>query len=319
MLIVFGAICQDTYLELEDFPENERPAFASHYTTSRGGKASNQALAAARAGAKTALVGKVGDDPLSKAHLEALRREGVLTSGSAKSEQTLGTRLYIRNAQGQQKVIIALGASEEISPDQVPDDILKKENFLLLQTEISMEANVTLLERAKKCGATTLMNLSPSVDFSQKALNNLDYLIINQIEATQLADKLDLKTNTCCNNGTRDCYLKIAHALSKQGNLTCIITQGAKGCIAYTKNHQKWRVKALDIEEIVDRTGAQDAYCGTLAACLYAQMTLPRAMKRASIAASLACTKQGGQNTLPFMADIDEYINDLEDSVQMEF
>ena len=311
MIIVFGQISMDMVLRVADLADANDHVPAVYDAISPGGKAASQALAAARSGAKAALVGKIGDDEFSSTILTHLRKEGVITNGIAMSDSLpTGVNIRIHDPDGNHKLIAASGANDEISADQVPDEVLNNKSFLLLQTEIRSDINTDLLARARKGGATTLMNLAPSIDLSQKALNNLDYLIVNMPEAEKLAKKIGI--------GVENDALKLAQGLSKQGNVNCIVTLGARGAVACTREGVSWQVNALNIGEVVDRAGAEDAYCGTLAACLQTSMPLPRAMKRASIAASLACTKKGGMTSIPYLTDIDARINDLPDPVQIK-
>ncbi len=308
MIIVFGSISTDLYFEVERLPETNEIISAAHCDICPGGKGANQALAAARSGARVSLVGKIGDDKFGENILDALHREDITASGVTQSTLPTGTVAYITDGSGLKHTIVAPGANADASADQIPKEILDKKALLLLQTEIDPQKNLDSLEKAKKAGALTMMNLSPSIDLTQKALNHLDYLVVNQVEARRLAEKLGLKVE--------DNALKMAHGLSSQGKLNCIITIGARGCVAVTKEGTGWSIEALPVEKIIDRSGAEDSYCGTLAACIQAGLPLPRAMKRASIAGSLTCTQKGRQNTFPSLDSIDKRINDISDPVQ---
>lgn len=307
MIIVFGSITMNMHLKVEHFSDNnEFPTFATHQNISLGGKGAIQALAAARSGGEVSLIGKVGDDEFATTLLNQLRRENITTSGIDQSDELpTSINIYIEDSSGEIKAFYAQAANVDASSEQIPEEVLSNETFILTQTEITLKENMKLLSRAKKAGATTIMNLSPSLNFSQELLDNLDYMIVNQEEALKLSEKLGLQTS---NNA-----IKLAEGLSKQGNLTCIVTIGTNGSYAYTTEGEIWKVKALDIEKVIDRNGAQDAYCGVFTASLKANMSLPQAMKRASIAGSLTCTKIKGSPALPIQEEIDAKINDLSD------
>lgn len=310
MILVFGSICMDIHLQVPEFPQTESLLYATAQTVTGGGKGANQALAAARSGAKVALVGKTGEDVFAQNYLMRLRQQGIITSSVGRSERNMtGTRLYMETPAGERRAVISLAANTETTADQIPDEILNDKVYVLLQTELGPAENAKLLARAKACGAQTILNLAPSIELSQKTLNDADYLIVNHEQASQLAHKIGLKAE--------EDALKLAEGLSKQGNLNCIITLSDQGTVAYTTKGAGWHVDALPLEVIVDRSGAQDAYCGTFAACLEAGMPLPRALKRASIAGSLTCTKKGEQDAFPYLADIDARINDLPDPQQV--
>lgn len=299
MIIVFGSIAMDMMLPVGKLPLPGESVASSAYEMEAGGKGANQALAAARTGAKTALVGRVGDDGMGLRILNGLRRDGVMTSGVAQSEERpTGLCVFIIDGTGERQAVVAAGANEEIVNDQVPDEILIPKNMLLLQMETPAAENWALLERAAKGGATTILNLAPAINIPQSALERLDYLVVNQIEARQIGEKLgiDVEKN----------IEKLAHALSQKGNLTCIVTLGAQGSVAVTPEGGLIRVPAFEVEQVVDRTGAGDAYCGTLAGMLHEGTPLAEAMRHASVAASLACTKRGAQSSFAYSGDIQD-------------
>lgn len=308
MIIVFGSISMDMYLPVAHFPEAGETVLSPRYERFAGGKGANQALAAHRTGEKTALIGRTGDDGPGLRIVTGLRRDGVITSGVAKSENATGMAVVITDKSGESEVIVAAGANFDVRNDQIPDDILIPGNIVLLQTETPPQENWTLLERAKAGGATTILNLAPALNIPQDALNNVDYLIVNQVEARQIAKKLKIDPEK---NMT-----KLAQALSQKGtNLTCIVTMGPQGSVAVTPEGQSIHVPCLTLDNVVDTTGSGDAYCGTLAGLLHKNMPLPDAMRHASVAGSLSCLALGGQDSYAYFGDIEEKLVDLGDAV----
>ena len=157
MIIVFGSINMDYRMAVKDFAKAGETVISPSYEISAGGKGANQALACARAGAKTALVGKVGDDGAAAKILNNLKRNEVMTSGVATSDSSpTGIAMILVNEKGENQIVVASGANGEVSAEQVPDDILKPETMLLLQMEVPIPENMALLERAKAKGATTI-------------------------------------------------------------------------------------------------------------------------------------------------------------------
>jgi len=304
MLTVFGAIAMELHLPRKRFPTDALQGLSDDYTLNAGGRAGNQALAAVRSGAKVALVGKTGDDDYAKRILDKLRREGVITSGVGKSETFhTGLNVICHGEAGKFQVIKSPGANDETSADQVPEEILDRNSIVLVQNDLDPAVNLALLTKAKEQGARIIMHLSPTITVTKEILDKLNYMILNSRQAEEFAEKLKLPLQ-----GNID---KIAQALAKFGNLTCIITKGEDGAVAYTKEGDGWRVPALKLEEFVDHSGAEDAYCGTFAACLHASIPLPGALKRAGIAASLTCQAQGGQSAFPYLAEINEHYEGL--------
>ena len=301
MIVVFGSINMDISMRVKEFPRAGETVLSPSYEMSPGGKGANQALACARGGAKTALVGKIGDDAMGTRILNGLRRNEVMTSGVATSDYLpTGIATVMRDAQAENIIAVAAGANADVSASQVPDEILKAGNILLLQMEVPLQENYMLMERAKKLGATVILNLAPAFHIPQKVLDLVDYLIVNEPEARMIAETIGI-------NSDQDLMI-VAKALSTKGNLDCIVTLGAKGSIAMTQKGTGWRVPALELKEVVDTTGAGDCYCGTLAAAIHNKLALGSAMRRASIASSLACTKRGAQGSYPFIAEVEDVL-----------
>ena len=275
-----------------------------------GGKALNQAVAAARTGAEISLIGAIGNDPYGQVILETLERENIRTSSLSKTETPTGLIVQTIEKAGKRKTITFTGANANISADRIPESSLSGKNLLLLQTDVNAEQNGVLLERAKSKGAVTILNLAPSVDLKLSTLKNLDYLIVNRVEAGRLCESLGLKA--------QDDALKLAKVLAESAHLNCIVTIGDRGCVAVSEKGVGWSVATLEGMEIVDTSGAEDSFTGTFAACIQAGHTLPRAMKRAGIAATLTCTKFGTLSAFPTLEEIDAVINKLKDPKKEE-
>lgn len=311
MLITFGSIAMTLTMGVNRLPDINEIQHAGDYRMAAGGKGANQALAAVRAGAdKVALVGKISDDEMSSQILTKIRREGVMTSGVGQSALPTSAHVIIRDPSGRTLKIVTQGSNSEVTHEQIPDEILGPKALLLLQTDLPAAENTKLLERAKALGTRTVMNLGPSIEMTKKTLKNIDYLIVNHEEAKKLAAQLDLKVESNA--------LRMAEGLAKLGELHCIVTLGERGSIAVTPDLTMWEIPALPIEDVIDHDGAEDAYCGTFAACIYNSLPFARALKRASVAGSLACTKPGVQESFPYLDDIEKHLGGLEDPKQVK-
>ncbi len=304
MLIVFGSINMDLRLQVDDFPQPGETVLTPGYDMSPGGKGANQALASARTGTKTALVGMVGDDGAAHRILGNLRRNEVITSGVATSESLpTGMAIVTTDKSGENQIMVAQGANAMVTHDQIPDEILKPGKVLLLQMEVPIAANIALMERAKKNGATVILNLAPVFQIPEKALALADYLILNELEARTIAEMIGLTA--------QQDMMVIARALSSIGKLDCVVTLGEQGSLAMCHDGAGWRVPALKLDEVVDTTGAGDCYCGTFAAAIHNKFAIGSAMRRASVAASMSCMKRGTQESYPYIADVEATLEDF--------
>lgn len=305
MIIVFGSLNMDMSVKLDKFPAPGETVISENYQLNPGGKGGNQAVAACRAGAKVAMVGRVGDDSYGRRITDSLKRDGVISSGISKSDDLpTGTALTVRNAEGLKQITILTGANAEIKSDQIPDEILIPGNILMMQMELPVEQTLEVLGRAHARGCKTILNLAPALEIPKRAIGHLDYLIVNSIEAKQIAPRLGISMENPA---------QIARQLAKEGNLTCLVTLGKSGAVAVTKDGQAWGVPTLPVDQanIVDVNGAGDAYCGTFAAALHAGKDIAEAMRRATVAATLSCFKQGAQPSLPYLDDVEARLAEL--------
>lgn len=306
MLIVFGSLCMDFFLEVDEHPQDQSPVYATTYETHPGGRGGNQALAAHRMGPKTAIVGMVGDDPIGKKLADKLRMDGVVTSGLGKSDKPTGGNSIAIDRNQSIRIYQARGANGEATAEQIPDEILNEAAFVLLQMELPEEENYKLMQRAKENGAKIMLNLAPMKMIPRKFLSMIDYLVVNQLEAKQIAiaTEMDRKNNAVI----------IANGLAKEGDLTCIVTLGEKGSVVVTPDGDSWGVPALALEntpKAKELWGASDAYCGTLAACLYNDMPIEEAIRYAAVAGSLSCRGAGAQPSFPYLDDIEKALENF--------
>lgn len=305
MLIVFGSINMDYHFKVKALPQMGETILAPEYSTSPGGKGSNQAIAAARVGAKTAIVGKVGDDGMGQRILAHLRRNEVMTSGVARSEKRpTGMASVIRDASGDNAIIVASGANMAVAGDQVPDDILHDKNVVLMQNEVPLPETVDVITRANKCGAKVILNLAPAIKLPLETLKMLDVLIVNQIEARQLADSIGVDANAS--------LIKLAQALAQLGDLDCIITLGGDGLVAVSDKGRIWEVPSMKLEEVVDTAGSGDCFCGTFASLIHENKSFEDALHYSVVAAGLSCKKFGTQESYPYLGDIEDNLDKVE-------
>ena len=302
MIIVFGSMNVDLMTPVKEFPHpGETVLCTADYLSQAGGKGANQAIAAQRAGAKTVMVGKVGDDAFGRRCVNNLKSQSIWTTGIGISDaRPTGCATIAVNSHGENTVIVAPGANLEATSDQVPDEILIPKNIVLTQLEVLPTETFSVLARAHEKGCVTILNASPAGQIPKEALPNIDYLIVNEIEALQLAKGVGIADTD---------PMKIAPKIAAAGKHVCIITMAGKGAVA-ANGTGRYRIGALKVD-VVDTTGAGDAFCGIFAAALLAGHSWLVALHRASVGAGLSCTGLGAQDSMPAKDDIDARMNDL--------
>ena len=298
MIIVFGSMNIDIVMPVDNFPKpGETVMCATDYLSRAGGKGANQAVAAARAGAKVAIVGQVGDDSFGRRCTNNLKNQSIWTSGVGMSERPTGCATIAVDMNGENFIMVAPGANLDAKADQVPDEILSAKNILMTQLELPKDETFSVMARAHALGAQTILNASPAGHIPKEVLGTLSYLIVNEIEAQQLAMGLGIMAANATD---------LAKKLAQQGKFVCIITMQEKGSIAAHGN-DVYEQPAMPVE-VVDTTGAGDTFCGVFAAYLHAGHNWLSALHHASVGASLSCLGLGAQAGIPFIEDIEKSV-----------
>jgi ribokinase len=300
MLLVFGSLNADMLFKVETLPRPGETVLCPGYELAAGGKGANQAAAAAKAGAKVRMIGHLGSDSFGEFARATLVAAGVDCSGVATSAKATAIAVIGVDRRAENQIIVASGANLDTDAGQVADAELGPDVTVLCQNEIRPEATFALLERAKARGARTMLNLAPAGAVPGRILDVLDILAVNEIEAAMAA-------------GARGDPADLARDLARAHGLTCVVTLGAEGALAIGPAGG-YRIGALAVEP-VDTTGAGDAFVGVLAAGLDQALALPAALRRASVAASLACTQVGAQTSQPDAGAIEARLADLAEAL----
>lgn len=299
MLLVFGSLNADMLFKVENLPRPGETVLCPGYELAAGGKGANQAAAAAKAGADVRMIGHLGEDSFGAFAREVMTEAGVDCSAVAVSEQATAIAVIGVDQAAENQIIVASGANLDTDPSQVPSDWLGTAATVLCQNEIRPAATFDLLKLAKRRGARTVLNLAPAAELPTDVLACLDILVVNEIEAAMAAGV----------DALGDDAMSIANELSDRYGLTAVITLGAKGAIA-SGPEGRFQVGSLGVVP-VDTTGAGDAFVGVLAAAVDIGETLPTALRRASVAAGLACTRIGAQTSQPNAADIEARLDEV--------
>lgn len=296
MITVFGSLNLDLVMAVPALPRAGETVLAPAYEAFPGGKGANQAAAAARAGAKVRLFGRVGGDPFAEPVLAALGRAGVDISGVGRSARPTGVACVAVAPGGANQIVVASGANLAAEAAQVPDAALGAGTVVVLQNEVPVAETAALIGRASARGARVLLNLAPAGPFPAATLDRVAVLIVNEVEAAALA-------------GREGEPARIGRLLAARHGLTVVVTLGAGGALAFDAGTD-WRSPALPVTP-VDTTGAGDAFVGVFAAAMDAGLDLGGCLRRASVAAGLSCLAKGAQAALPDAAAIEAALPDL--------
>jgi ribokinase len=303
MIIVFGSNVLDLFFHQADLPPRDTALFLETHEEAPGGKGANQAVAAARAGSEVKFFGALGDGGHGRQMYKNLALAGIDVSGIQFLEDVpsgLAT-IFVDKADGTHRIVVSQGANLKARQDSIPDKVLTSESIVLVQGELPIDQTEKLIARAKQRGAKTVMNFAPATqDLSAEALYNIDYIILNEHEADLIGKKHGIQTND------KTSFVK---ELNKRFDLVSIVTLGGIGSIV-CDGQETYMVSPLKITP-VDTVGAGDAYTGYFCAALDQNLPLKDALRHASIAGSLACTKVGAQTALPLKDEVLKRFNEI--------
>lgn len=303
MILVFGSLNIDLVFPVGALPAPGETVLTESYLTVPGGKGANQALAAARALGRESgvlMAGCVGSDAFGSLATAALRESAVDVALVATSKRPTGCASIAVERSGQNAITVASGANIDARHDRVPDDLLGPETVLVLQHEVPVAENLALARRARQRGARVILNAAPARPLPADKWNGLvDILVVNETELAMLA-------------GTGP---KAAHELSASLEAAVVATLGSDGAILVTET-DSYRIGALPVAKVVDTTAAGDSFVGAFAAALHRGSDLSSALRWASVAGGLACTRLGAQTSIPTREEIEAHLPKLAEAIR---
>lgn len=295
MLVVLGSINADLVFRVKSLPRPGETVLCAGFAFHHGGKGANQATAAARSGGKVRFVGRIGEDSWGALLRRGLEDAGVDTSLLETSPRSSGIAAIAVDESGENAIVVASGANLDVTAEQLDRAGLTSADTLLCQNEIPLAVTREALERARGAGARTILNCAPATSGVNALLDLVDVLVVNHGEACALLER-DLPPEPA------------ARALASERR-SCVLTLGRQGALAVGPAGA-WHVPALPVRA-VDTTGAGDTFTGVLAASLDLGLPWVEALARASVAAGLACTREGARSGQPTGAEITAHRDQL--------
>jgi ribokinase len=290
-VFVLGSINQDFVLKVDRRPQPGETVTNAELSTHNGGKGANQAAAAALLGASVTILGRVGDDEFGEPLVQALGEKGIDTSLVERaSDASTGAAFITVTPDGENAITVAPGANRSLTPQEVDaaSGAIGNARVLVAQMEIPVETVLRAVEVASERGTRALVNLAPTFEVPRGLLERLDPLVVNEHEATfLLGNEVE---------GV-DGALSAAPELLSLGPRSAVITIGEAGAV-FADGESVEHILAPKVE-VVDTTGAGDAFVGALATCLAGGASLEEAVAYAVRAGAAAVTREGAQGALP--------------------
>jgi len=290
-IVVFGSINMDLVARTPRLPAPGETLTGYSFTTVPGGKGANQAVACARLGVPTRMVGRVGGDVFGDALLENLKSNAVDPSYVVRDEEVAsGVALIAVDDLAENNIIVIPGANGRVGPDDLDRlrRALKDASILLLQLEIPLEMVIAAARMAHELGVTVILDPAPAQQLPDALYPWVDILTPNQTEAGVLAgfSVADLGSTS-----------QAARVLLGRGVQRVIIKLGEQGAYVATATSSQHH-PAIPVVAI-DTVAAGDAFNGALAAALIEGVSFDEAVQWGLAGGALAVTKAGAQAAMP--------------------
>ena len=295
---ILGIFVADLAFRAGRMPGIGETIAGSGFKMGPGGKGSNQAVAAARAGARVTFISKIGRDDFGKVALETWQREGIATSvGQSDTDPTGAAFIYVNDKTGENAIIVVPGAASTITAADVDRsaDAIRDAAVFVTQLEQPIPAAIRGLEIAHAANVTTIFNPAPAEPVPEAIYPLCDYVTPNETEASLL---------TGIKVVSLDDARRAGDAFLGKGVRTALITLGEKGALLHTKG-ASLHIPAFDAGPVVETAGAGDAFNGGFAAAL-ARGDSPEAAARFGCAvAGISVTRPGTAPSMPGLAEVD--------------
>ena len=295
-LVVVGSVNTDLMLRVPRQPRAGETLSGHGFTVQPGGKGANQAVAAARLGANTALIGCVGEDDFGNQAIAALTHGGVDVRHVCRiADRPTGVALIMTDDDGENCIALDSGANAMLGSTQVAaaEALIANASLLLCQLEVPSQAVTTALALARANGVPTALNPSPFAPVARSLIAGLEFVIPNRIEASELTGiRID----------DMDSAVAAARSLHALGAAQVLLTLGADG-VLWCNGGDCEHLPAQPVQ-VVDTTGAGDTFAGAFAAARLRGATVRESIQFGQRAAGHSVQRRGAQPSMPRLEDL---------------
>jgi ribokinase len=295
-VIVAGSINMDVVASAARFPKPGETIAGERVQFFPGGKGANQAVAAARSGAATTLIGRLGSDAFAHELKDFLAAQGVDLAQVRVTPDVATGVAVITVSEAENTIVVIPGANGRVTPQDVESVTIREGDVLVSQFEIPAPAIAAFFERGRRAGARTILNPAPMIALEKSVLDLVDILVLNE---TELGVFGGVEVG---NFDEIPALLKIARGVRRSADQVICLTLGKRGVVALV---------GTDVIEIaghavtaVDTTGAGDCFVGAIAARLAAGASIQHALEYANRAASICVQRHGAGPSMPTLAEV---------------
>ncbi|MDA9397011.1 ribokinase [Bradyrhizobium sp. CCBAU 45394] len=293
---VAGSINMDVVATADRHPKVGETVAGKQVLYFPGGKGANQAVAAARLGARTTLIGRLGKDSFGAELRAFLAGQGIDLGYVQETAQAHTGTAIITVAAADNTIVVIPGSNALVGADDVSVVPLVKGDVAVSQFEIPLPTIAAFFHRARTAEATTLLNPAPAQKFGRELLELVDILVLNETELGFLAG------TELSDNDEAARIIQVARQLQAREDQTICVTLGKRGVLALAGD-QEFAVPGR-VVKAVDTTGAGDCFVGALAAQLADEVPLRTALAFANAAASISVQRMGAGPSMPTAAEV---------------
>jgi len=255
--LVIGSLNMDMTVKVEKLPKLGETIFGNEFYESCGGKGANQAVAVAKLGMKTEMIGMIGKDSQGEKLIQNLVDNGVKADNVIKSDELTGRAIITVDKNGDNNIIVIAGSNFKITEKDIQNkiNVIAENDVVILQNEIPLSVVEFCLLKAKELDKITVFNPAPATKLNDRIFHNTDYLILNE---TEMGEIFEIKISD-------EGYIE-KMLCKKEENVikNIILTLGEKGCVYFDKNNDVNKYEAYKVKAI-DTTAAGDSFIGAFA------------------------------------------------------
>ena len=291
---VVGSINMDIILNTDRLPLEGESLPGNSYAYACGGKGANQATGLARLGAKTAMIGKVGDDANGHRLIENLKKNGIDTSNVSLEGSQSGLAAILLEKGGKNRIIVFEGANAEIDPDTAADCITDDLDLLLVQFETKEEVVVKAVNRAVEKGITTVVDCGPAKNFPLEKIQGITIVSPNESETKEL---------TGIYPEDEESMLRASQILYERSKAKYVVLKlGARGCSVF--DGTDFTICPPYPAEVVDTTAAGDSFTAAMSLEFKRSGNIYSACDMGNKAGSIAVSRMGADASMPTAQEV---------------
>lgn len=302
-IVVVGSLNMDMVVRTNRAPEAGETLMGQAFSLSPGGKGANQAVAAARLGAKVTMIGRVGKDTFGTEMLEVIDREGIDIEHISTSEtQATGVASIVLEESGENRIIVVPGANIDLTVEDIQalESVISQAEMVVIQLEMDLAMSEQAVAIAHRHGIPVILNPAPARKLKDEMLSQVTYLTPNETEAGILSGMTV---------DSVEAAEEAASILLQKGVQNVIVTLGSKGALIVNAEGTK-TISGFPVQA-VDTVAAGDSFNGALAQQLVLGKSLEEAVGFANAVGALAVGKEGAIPSLPYLSEVEQFLKQV--------